>query len=68
MQKYYRGTGLGLSLSRRLAELLGGSVAVESQVGRGSTFSVTIPTEYKTGETKAGQDMVRTKEESDNDN
>jgi signal transduction histidine kinase len=50
MQKYYHGTGLGLSLSRRLAELLGGSVAVQSELGRGSTFSVTIPTQYKNSE------------------
>jgi signal transduction histidine kinase len=50
MQKYYHGTGLGLSLSRRLAELLGGSVAVQSELGRGSVFSATIPTHYKGSE------------------
>jgi signal transduction histidine kinase len=43
IQKRLRGTGLGLSLSRKLAELLGGSVAVQSEPGKGSTFSVTIP-------------------------
>jgi len=43
LQKRLRGTGLGLSLSKRLAELLGGSVALESEPGRGSTFCVTIP-------------------------
>jgi signal transduction histidine kinase len=43
IQKRLRGTGLGLSLSRKLALLLGGDVAVESDAGRGSTFSVTIP-------------------------
>ncbi|MDR9405375.1 MAG: PAS domain-containing protein, partial [Halothece sp. Uz-M2-17] len=37
------GTGLGLSLVRRTAELLGGSVSVESEVGKGSTFSVKLP-------------------------
>ena len=43
IQKRLRGTGLGLSLSKKLADLLGGDVTVESQVGRGSTFALTIP-------------------------
>ncbi|CAN5350191.1 ATP-binding protein [soil metagenome] len=43
IQKRLRGTGLGLSLSKKLAELLGGSVALTSEPGVGSTFSVTIP-------------------------
>lgn len=37
------GTGLGLPVSRRLAELLGGHLSVESQVGEGATFTLTLP-------------------------
>jgi signal transduction histidine kinase/CheY-like chemotaxis protein len=43
IQKRVRGTGLGLPLSRRLAELLDGSLTVESSLGAGSTFTLTIP-------------------------
>jgi len=43
IQKRLRGTGLGLALSRRLAILLGGNVAVQSEPGKGSVFSLTIP-------------------------
>jgi signal transduction histidine kinase len=43
LQKGVRGTGLGLPLSRSLAELIGGTINVESVVGQGSVFSVIIP-------------------------
>ncbi len=42
-QARVKGTGLGLPLARKLAELMGGTVSVESQPGTGSCFSVTLP-------------------------
>ncbi len=43
LQRKWRGTGLGLSLSRKIARMLGGDVTMTSEPGVGSTFSLTIP-------------------------
>jgi signal transduction histidine kinase/CheY-like chemotaxis protein len=45
LQKRVKGTGLGLPLSRSLAELLGGELTVESVLGQGSIFTLSIPPE-----------------------
>jgi signal transduction histidine kinase/CheY-like chemotaxis protein len=47
LQRRVKGTGLGLPLSRRLAELLGGTISVQSTLGEGSSFSVMIPMAYR---------------------
>jgi len=52
LQKTAKGTGLGLPLSKKLAQLLGGDVYFKSEVGLGSTFFAAVPVRYA-GETEA---------------
>jgi CheY-like chemotaxis protein/anti-sigma regulatory factor (Ser/Thr protein kinase) len=52
LSRQHEGTGLGLALVRRLAELHGGSIAVESELGKGSRFTIALP--YHLPEAKEG--------------
>ena len=47
--KRFGGTGLGLALSKKISELMGGGITIESELGKGTTFTVTIPREVIIG-------------------
>src|SRR5262249_32003592 len=56
LQKRIKGTGLGLPLCRKLAGLLGGSVSLRSEPGRGSTFCAILPVRLPTENTPPDPD------------
>jgi signal transduction histidine kinase/DNA-binding response OmpR family regulator/HAMP domain-containing protein len=59
----YKGTGLGLPIARKLARLLGGDLMVDSEYGKGSTFTLTIPPSQPQQSQAAPQKIVPKKPE-----
>jgi PAS domain S-box-containing protein len=53
-----QGMGFGLSISKRIVEAHGGTIAVQSKVGEGTTFTVTFPVEPKIAEDQGGGDFL----------
>jgi signal transduction histidine kinase/DNA-binding response OmpR family regulator len=51
----YGGTGLGLVISRRFCQMMGGDITVESQQGKGSTFTIRLPRIVETGQSPVSE-------------
>jgi GAF domain-containing protein/DNA-binding response OmpR family regulator/anti-sigma regulatory factor (Ser/Thr protein kinase) len=65
--RQYGGTGLGLPISKHLAQLLGGDLTVQSIEGEGSTFTVTIPVDIEHPTTSSQQSAVSDQPSTENE-
>lgn len=57
IEKKFGGTGLGLTISKRILELLGGQIYLESEEGKGSVFTLHIPCKY--GENNSSSEIIK---------
>jgi signal transduction histidine kinase len=55
--RHFQGTGLGLSIAQRFCQLMGGIIRVDSELGHGATFTVTIPLPLQTTDSKHDTSM-----------
>jgi hypothetical protein len=57
----YGGTGLGLVISRRFCQMMGGDITVESEPGRGSTFTIRLPRTVEAPKEVVGAQLAHTR-------
>lgn len=58
----YKGTGLGMAITKQYVDMMGGTIFVESKKGAGSTFTVELPMEFTTKEAAVKQELPQRRE------